>query len=159
MLNSSQCTPVRKFQHSNTKSAILSRFLRPLYYQQGYKECSSTWGERGLALLEALIATAIVGTTLVATVMGQVGGSTSTEANLDVTTSTIARAQLESVYKAEYIPHPATYPSVPVANTYAVTARTVAIEGADPNIEKVIVTVSKDGQVDLVMETFKTRKR
>jgi hypothetical protein len=111
-----------------------------------------------VALLEALIATAIVGATFFATVMGQIGGSPSPEADLDFTTSNIARDQLESIHNAYYMAHPATYPSVPVPDTYTVTARTAAVEGANPNIEKVVVTVSKDGQVELVVETYKTSR-
>lgn len=114
--------------------------------------------EKGLALLKTLIATAIIGATFFAAVMGQGGGSPSPEAELDAIASDIARAQLESAYRADYMPHPATYPSVPVPDSYTVTARTAAVEGANPNIEKVIVTVSKDGQVELVVETYKTSK-
>lgn len=114
--------------------------------------------QKGLALLEALIATAIVGTTFVAMVMGQGGSSPSSKADLDAITSEIARGQLESLYNADYMPHPATYPSVPVPDSYTVTAKTAAVEGANHNIEKVIVTVSKDGQPVLVVETYKTSK-
>ena len=158
MLNRSQGTPVRKFQHTSTKSAILAGFPKPLHYQQGYKECSTIWRQKGLALLEALIATAIVGSMLVATIMGQVGGSSSTKADMDVTISNIARDQLEAIYNADYMPHPGAYPSVAVPDSYAVTARAVAVEGANPNIQKIIVIVSKDGDVELVVETFKTSK-
>jgi hypothetical protein len=114
--------------------------------------------ERGLALLEALIATAIVGSTLVATVVGQYGNSTPSEAVLDMSISNIARDQLDYIYKSDYMPHPATYPSIPVPDSYSVTVETVAVEGANPNIQGVLVTISKNGQVELVVETFRTRK-
>ena len=114
--------------------------------------------ERGLALVETLIATAIVGATVVGMVMGQGGGSPSSEADLDEITSDIARAQLESVYEADYVPHPATYPSVPAPDSFTVTATTAALEGGDPNIQRIVVAVSKDGQPVLVVETYKTNR-
>ena len=71
MLNSSQDTPVEKSQHSGRQSAIRSA--------------------RGLASVEAPVATAIVVSSLVATGMGQYDNSNPSETILDVSISNIAR--------------------------------------------------------------------
>ena len=116
-------------------------------------------GERGVFLIDALVATAIMGTAFVTVLMGLSTGSIVTGlVDVDVTASNIARNQLESVYNQDYVPAPTTYLSVLVPSTYSVTADAVTVDGADSNIEKIIVTVSKDGVMELVVETFKTNR-
>ena len=136
------------------KSAIPKGLLKPLHYRPGVKKRNVIRREEVPALLEALIATAIVGSTSVATVMGQYANSTPSEAVSDVS---IARDQMESIYKADYISHPATYPSISVPDSYTVTAETEAVEGAYPNTKRILVTIAKAGHVELVIETYTTR--
>ncbi|MBI2855748.1 MAG: type II secretion system protein [Chloroflexi bacterium] len=115
--------------------------------------------QRGMALLETLVATAIVGVAFVATLMGFFDSSTSAaEQEVDPTAIRLARSQMEYVYSLDYLPPPATYPSVDAPDAYAITADAIPVEGADLNIEKIVVTVSRSDGVDLVVEMLKTNR-
>jgi Tfp pilus assembly protein PilV len=115
--------------------------------------------ERGVALLEALVATAILGMTLVVFIAGLSTGLLSTGQSDRLSTAhELARSQLEYTKAAAYNAAPYAYPTVTPPATYGVTAAASAIGGADANIELITVQVSKDGNAVYTLEGYKVNR-
>ena len=115
--------------------------------------------ERGVALLEALVAPAILGMTLVVFIAGLSTGLLSTGQSDRLSTAhELARSQMEYTKAAAYNAAPYSYPTVTPPTTYGVTAAASAIGGADANIEMITVQVSKDGSVVYTLEGYKVNR-
>ena len=113
--------------------------------------------QRGIGLVESLIAVAIVGialTALVATLStGSIAGQ---RTDRRVTAENLARAQLEYTKGQSYRVAPAVYDSItPLPAGYSITAEASSISGRDADIQEITVTVSYDGDTVLLMEDFK----
>ncbi len=67
----------------------------------------------------------------------------------------LGRNQMEYLFSLDYRQPPATYPAVSAPPGYAVSAVAEGLVLNDPNIEKVVVTVSRDGRAVLVLETLR----
>jgi Tfp pilus assembly protein PilV len=115
--------------------------------------------EAGVALLEALVATAILGMTLVVFIAGLSTGLLSTGQSDRLSTAhELARSQMEYTKAAAYNAAPYSYPTVTPPATYAVAAAASAIGGADANIELITVQVSKDGNAAYTLEGYKVNR-
>lgn len=115
--------------------------------------------ESGVALVEALIASALLGMTLVVFVAGLSTGLLSTGQSDRLSTAhELARSQMEYTKAATYNAAPYSYPTVTPPGTYGVTAAASAIGGADANIELITVQVSKDGNVVYTLEGYKVNR-
>ena len=115
-------------------------------------------GEEGLGLVEVLVAVAILGMTVVALLAaistGSIGVSTTEES---VTAANLARSQLEYTRSQPYDDVPAAYATVTPPAGYTVSADASAIPeaGPDPSIQKITVTVARNGETLLTVEDFK----
>jgi len=110
-------------------------------------------------LIQALISLAIVGTVFSALLTGlSTGSMVVLNTDVDVTAKSLARNQLESVFSETYIPPPAMYPTVVPPPGYTVTAEAEVIAATDPDIEKIIVTIYRDGITEMIMETTKANR-
>ena len=67
----------------------------------------------------------------------------------------IARNQMEHIFSLQYQPPPHTYPSIDVPSGYSVTGVAEEYVAGDPNIEKVLVTIDRDGENILLLETLR----
>jgi Tfp pilus assembly protein PilV len=112
--------------------------------------------ERGVALVEALVAVAIAGTALVMFLSGMSAGLLSTSQSDRLSTAhELARSQVESTKAATYHAPPYTYASVPAPSGYSVSATANSIAGAGAGIELITVTVTKDGAAIFTLEDYK----
>lgn len=115
--------------------------------------------ERGVALAEALIASAILGMTLVVFVAGLSTGLLSTGQSDRLSTAhELARSQMEYTKAAAYSAAPYAYPTVTPPGSYGVTAAASVISGADADIELITVQVSKDGNAVYTLEGYKVNR-
>lgn len=114
--------------------------------------------ERGVGLVESLIAVAIVGIALTALVATLSTGSIAVQrTDKRVTAENLTRAQLEYTKGQTYRVAPASYDIMtPLPAGYSMSAEASSISGADADIQKITVTVSYNGNTVLVMEDFKT---
>jgi type II secretory pathway pseudopilin PulG len=117
------------------------------------KKFTNLHNQRGIGLVETLIAVAILGTAIVAFVISLSVGSLAANA-LDKQTIAqgLAQTQMEYIKNYAYNPGATTYPVLTPPATYSVTVSVSAVPGANVNIQKIMVTVSKDG-VSLVTVT------
>jgi len=119
--------------------------------------------QEGFGLVEVLVAVAILGMTLVALLAalstGAIGVATKDE---QVTAANLARSQLEYTRDQPYAAPPGGYLTVtpPAGYTVSVQADSVpeatSVPGADPStIQKITVTVTRNGETLLTVEDFK----
>jgi type II secretory pathway pseudopilin PulG len=113
--------------------------------------------EDGVGLVETLIAVGILGLALTALLSAVSTGSLASSRSQErVTAENMARSQLEYVKSQPYATPPATYATVtPTAGGYAVSVGAEAIPNADSAIEKVTVTVTRNGKTLFVTEDYK----
>ena len=115
-----------------------------------------TRGEGGFLLAEILIAIAIVGTTFTVMIAGlstsfiQAGVQ-----NERVTAENISWGQRTYTMEQAYQAPPASYATVVPPLDWAVTAEAEAVEGMGSNTEKIVTTVSRSGEVKLVIEDIR----
>ena len=115
--------------------------------------------ERGVTLVETLVAVGILGLALVVFLAGLQTGLISTRQSDSLSTAhELARSQMEYTKAAAYQPAPATYATVTPVNGYAVTANASAIAGGDANVQLITVQISKDGAPAFTLEGYKVNR-
>jgi type II secretory pathway pseudopilin PulG len=118
--------------------------------------------ERGVGLVETLIAVAILSLTLTVLLAAVSTGSLAvSRADERAVAENLARSQLEYTKSQTYIPLPgAVYAIVtpPAGYTVAVAAAAIPTPSTDAAIEKITVTVSRNGQSLLSVEDFKVNR-
>ena len=113
---------------------------------------------RGALLMETVIAVmifALVGTAVLFGVSTAHTSGATTERQS--TAENIARNQMEYEFSLPYQNSPSSYPTIGVPQGYVVTCQAEEYVLGDPNIEKVIVTVTFDSTQQLVLETLRTK--
>ncbi len=113
-------------------------------------------GQDGVGLVEVLVAVAILGVTLVAFLTaistGSLGVATTEER---VTAENLARSQLEYTKSQAFLPAPASYATVTPQTGYAVSADAVSIPEGASAIQKITVTITRNGETLLTVEDYK----
>ena len=117
-------------------------------------------GERGLTLVEPLIAVAILSIALVGFLGAFATGSMSIgRTDRNVTAQHLARSQMEQAKSLAYQAPPVSYQTISaVPNGYVVTADGASLPGKDGDIQKITVTVSFEGRQVFVLEGLKTNR-
>jgi len=122
--------------------------------------------QRGLGLVESLVAVAILGVAVVALLIVLSAGTVAVgECNQQMVVQSLARTQLEYVKSQDYIltaaydpDNPdASYNTVDTPEGYAIAVEVEAIlePATDGNIQKITVTISRDGEDILTIEGYK----
>lgn len=115
--------------------------------------------ERGGILVEVLAAVALFGIVGSAVATGLSTSQISTRVvERQSVAERVARNQMEYVFSLPYQGPPSTYPSVGAPSGFSVTAQAQEYVVGDPTIEKVVVTVSWQGQDVLVLETLRSQE-
>jgi len=114
-------------------------------------------GEKGIGLVEALIAVGILGLALTALLSALSTGSMAVSRTEErVAAENLTRSQLEYTKSQPYQPPPASYATVtPYPDDYAVAVTADVVPGGDSSIEKITVTVTRNGKELLVAEDYK----
>jgi type II secretory pathway pseudopilin PulG len=117
-------------------------------------------GEDGVGLVETLIAVGILGLALTVLLAAVSTGSLAvTRTEERVTAENLARSQLEYTKSQGYLTPPASYLTVtPSPGGYDVAVDAASIPGTNSGIEKITVTVSRDGKTLLVVEDYKVNR-
>ena len=115
--------------------------------------------EKGLTIVESLIAVAIVGVTLVAFAVALSTGSLAVwESDQEVTVQSLARTQMEYIKGYLYDPDATTYPTVNTTDNYSISVAVSSTPDADSDIQKVTANISQSGQVLLTVEDYKVNR-
>jgi type II secretory pathway pseudopilin PulG len=116
-------------------------------------------GERGLGLVESLAAVAVLGAAVVAFVVALSTGSIAVrESDQEAVAQSLVRSQLECIKNYPYNPAATTYPKIAEAEGYNISIEVSPIPDTDTNIQKVTVTISRDGEEILTVEDYKVNR-
>jgi type II secretory pathway pseudopilin PulG len=115
--------------------------------------------EGGFGLVDTLVGLAILATAAVA-FLGALGTGSQAAGDLEVdaTAQRLMRTQLEYVKGYPYDVDATSYPAVDAPDGYAVTADVSSVAGADQHLQKIIVTVTYNGETQYVAEGFKQNR-
>jgi type II secretory pathway pseudopilin PulG len=115
--------------------------------------------EPGMALVESLIAVAILGTTVVTFVTSLATGSLAIrETGQEVVAQSLARSQLEYIKDLAYDAEATSYPAVAAPPGYAISVNVTSIPGTNANIQKVTASISHDGELITTIEDYKVNR-
>ncbi|MFQ5861051.1 MAG: hypothetical protein ACE5IG_05835 [Dehalococcoidia bacterium] len=117
-----------------------------------------TRGQRGVGLLETIIALGILGIIGIVFIAALSTNSTTVRISDErLQADSLARSQLEILKSLPYDPTAPYYesePSVPVPPSYSLTLTVTLVDG-DPDLQELIVDVLRDGQPVLTVSTYK----
>ncbi len=112
---------------------------------------------RGVLMLEAFIAVLTFSMVGMAVLVGlQTVHTSGFRTETQSTAENIARNQMEYVFSLPYQEPPSSYPTISVPQGYVVTCEAEEYVLGDPNLEKVVVTVTFSGREELVLETLRS---
>jgi len=129
--------------------------------------------QRGVGLVESLVAVAILGITVVAFVMALSSGAVAVrEGNQQVVAQSLARTQLEYTKSYPYDSEATTYPYVytydetynpspitlPEGYDILVEVGSILEPDTDTDIQKITVTISRGGEDILTVEDYKVNR-
>ena len=116
--------------------------------------------QRGIGIVETLVAVAILGTSVVAFVISLSTGSlAANELNQEVVAQSLAQTQMEYTKNDAFIPGTFFYPTIPdVPDTYFVWVFSQQVFGADMNIQKITVFVFRDGGIIYTLADYKVNR-
>ena len=115
--------------------------------------------QRGLTLVELLMALAIISLVAVSFVPGLSLGSTAAGRGSQETISqNLARRQTEYVKSFTYNSLATTYPKIPAPANYAISVSVDGISGGDGNIQQVTVSVAYRGDTIVTTDSLKVNR-
>ncbi|MFC1917967.1 hypothetical protein ACFLXH_04865 [Chloroflexota bacterium] len=115
--------------------------------------------EKGVALVESLIAVAIVGTVVITLIISLATGSLAIrETDEEVVVQSLARTQLEYIKGYTYDPDATTYPTVSMPPGYTISVGVSSTPDADPDIQKITANISRGGALILAIEDYKVNR-
>ena len=123
--------------------------------------------ERGLGLVESIVAVAIVGTAVVSFVVAMSSGTIAVrEGEEEMVAQGLAQTQLEYVKGYSYDSEAITYPTVdelegyniPEGYNISVKVDYVSDTDNDTDIQEITVTISRDGEDILAVEDYKVNR-
>jgi type II secretory pathway pseudopilin PulG len=115
--------------------------------------------QRGLGLVETLVAVAILGTSVVAFVVALSAGSIAVgEQDKEVVAQSLVRTQLEYTKSYPYDSEATTYPAVDLPEGYAISISVASVAGTDADIQKITVTVSWESEDIITVEDYKVNR-
>lgn len=127
--------------------------------------------EKGLSLVESVVAIAIMGVAIVAFVLALSTGTMAvSQVEEEVVAQRLARTQLEYVKSYPYDSEAATYPYVytydgtynpnPIIlpEGYTIAVEVSSTPDTDTDIQKIAVTISQDGDDILIVEDYKVNR-
>lgn len=113
----------------------------------------------GLGLVETLVAVAVLGTSVVAFASGLSAGSIAVKEQGETEVAQgLAQTQLEYTKSNACNPGAATYPALAAPPGYSISVGVSAVPGTDTNIQKIIVTVSREGQAVATVAGYKVNR-
>ena len=112
--------------------------------------------QRGLGLPESIVAVAILGVAVVAFVSALSAGSIAVrEGDQEVVSQRLARTQLEYIKSC---PYDTTYSTVDEPEGYTISIGVGPTSDNDTDIQKITVTIYRDGEGILTVEDYKVNR-
>jgi type II secretory pathway pseudopilin PulG len=115
--------------------------------------------ERGVTLVESIVAIALLGGGVLTLVLTMSGGALAVRENdQQAIAQGLARTQMEYVKNYPYNPGATTYPAVSVPDGYGIAVGVTVVPGGDADIQKITANVTRDGAVIMTTEDYKVNR-
>jgi type II secretory pathway pseudopilin PulG len=115
--------------------------------------------QRGLGLVETLVAVAILGTAVVAFVVSLSAGSLAvSEQDTETVAQTLAQTQMEYIKNYPFNPAAITYPTVAAPGGYTINVGVSLVGGTDANIQKITVDILQSGASVFLVSGYKVNR-
>ena len=115
--------------------------------------------QRGLGLVETLVAVALLGTSVVAFVVALSAGSIAVGKQAEeVVAQGLAQTQLEHTKSQAYNAEASTYPTITSPAGYSVSVAVSAVPNTDDDIQKITVDILHGGESIIVVEDYKVNR-
>jgi len=115
--------------------------------------------QRGLGLVETLVAVAILGTSVVAFVVALSAGSIAVgKQDEEVVAQSLVQTQLEYTKSYAYDAEATTYPTVDTPEGYNISVSVASIPDTDDDIQKITVTISRESENIMTVEDYKVNR-
>jgi hypothetical protein len=115
--------------------------------------------QRGVVLVEALVALAIMGSATTATLTSLSSGAMTTNRTaLNGTADWLATSEANLIQEAAYQVTPGTYADITPPTDFVVSNATSPVIGGDSQIQTVTITISYQGKVLLTTEILKVNR-
>ncbi len=137
---------------------LLEASVRRMGSITGRRVCKLVQGNNGALLVETIIAVLVFSIVGSAVLVGLSTTHTSgARTKSQSTAENIARNQMEYMFSLPYQDPPSTCPLVEAPEGTTVTCTIEEYVLGDPNIEKVVVTVTSNGQEQLSLESLRAK--
>ena len=115
--------------------------------------------ESGVALVEALIAVAVLGGGVLTMVLAMSGGAMAVlENDCQATAQALARSQLEYVKNYTYNATATTYPLISTPAGYNISVGVSAVPGSDADLQKITANITEGGALIMTIEGYKVNR-
>ena len=113
-------------------------------------------GERGIGLVEAAVALALLGGVVLTMVFSLSGGAIAVEKDDELETAQgLARTEMEYIKAYTYNATATTYPAVSAPSSYSINVTVSAVPDANSYVQKVVVSISKAGRDLFTIQDYK----
>jgi type II secretory pathway pseudopilin PulG len=128
-------------------------------FTQLLKKISWKHGEKGMTMLEGLVAIGILGGVVITMIFAMSGGALSVNENEEeVTVQNLARTQMEYIKSCPYTVNATTYPPISTPPGYSISVGVKAITGRDSNIQNVTANISREGKLLMSVTDYKVNR-
>ena len=123
------------------------------------KKETAVQDQRGVGMVETIIAVAILGTAVVAFVSALSAGSIAVRwGDEQAVANRLVRTQLEYTKSLPYDAGATTYTAVDTPEGYTISVQVSSIPGTDEDIQKVTVSVIREAEAILTIEDYKVNR-
>jgi type II secretory pathway pseudopilin PulG len=113
-------------------------------------------GEKGVTLVESLVAIGILGGGVMTLILAMSGGALAIQENdQQAVAQSLARTQIEYIKNYPFDKNATTYPSVSTPEGYGISVEVTEPTDCDNNIQKITATITRGGAVILTAEDYK----
>jgi Tfp pilus assembly protein PilV len=114
--------------------------------------------QKGIGLVETLVAVAILGTAIITFITALSTGAISVGDNDQETIAQrLAQSQMESTKSLAFAPS-GVYPTITTPAGYTLTVNAASVAGTDANIQKITVTVQRNGLSIFTVADYKVNR-
>jgi Tfp pilus assembly protein PilV len=125
------------------------------------KRKTHSWytGQQGIGLVETLVAVAVLGTAVVSFAVALSAGSIAVgDHDGEAIAQGVAQSQLEYTKSYLYDADATTYPLVAAPEGYSISVGVGTVPGADADIQKITVNVSRAGEEMIQVQDYKVNR-